>query len=103
MWKQRCGSEATYSNLIGVFQRTAHQGYADSVRNLVSQPPCNLTSDCCTEIFELPQEDIDSNSDDSEPFYTPPSSPTSPDSEPLFNLERVHHTPGKIMLPYYMQ
>ena len=95
MWKQRCGSEATYSNLIDVFIRADYQDYANSVRKLVSQPPSNPVSECCTKIFELQQKDGNSNSDDSEQFYTPPSSPT-PDSEPLFYLERISQTRGKI-------
>ena len=31
MWKQARGSESTYINLIGVFERAGHQDYADTV------------------------------------------------------------------------
>ena len=34
MWKQKLGSTATYSNLIGVFERAGYQGYADTVYKL---------------------------------------------------------------------
>ena len=39
-WKQKFGSTATYSNLIGVFERAGYQGYADTVRKVLlpSQP-----------------------------------------------------------------
>ena len=35
-WKQACGSEATYLNLIGVFQRAGYQKYADTVQSIVA-------------------------------------------------------------------
>ena len=40
MWKQKLGSAATYSNLIGVFERAGYQGYADTVYKVLlpSQP-----------------------------------------------------------------
>ena len=33
-WKQKLGSSATYSNLIGLFERAGYQNYADTVRNI---------------------------------------------------------------------
>ena len=33
-WKQKLGSNATYNNLIGVFERAGYQGYADTVRDI---------------------------------------------------------------------
>ena len=40
MWKQKLGSTATYSSLIGVFERAGYQGYADTVYKVLlpSQP-----------------------------------------------------------------
>ena len=43
MWKQARGSEATYINLIGVFQRAGHQDYADRVRTLFELEPDTST------------------------------------------------------------
>ena len=34
MWKKARGPEATYINLIGVFERAGYQDYADAVRKL---------------------------------------------------------------------
>ena len=34
MWKQAHGSEATYINLIGVFERVGYKEYADMVYKL---------------------------------------------------------------------
>ena len=42
-WKQKRGSEATYGNLIEVFERAGYEQCADFVRNLIST--CNN----CTE------------------------------------------------------
>ena len=92
IWKQRRGSEATYCNLINVFERAGHQDYADTIRRLVSQA---YNDDCSGEIFEKPiqQRDSDSDSDESAVYYTPPSSP-----QPLlFELDRVYHTVGKVL------
>ena len=36
-WKQRLGSNATYSNLIGVFERAGYQGYADTVYKVLKE------------------------------------------------------------------
>ena len=36
-WKQKLGSNATYSNLIVVFERAGCQEYADTVRRLLLQ------------------------------------------------------------------
>ena len=33
-WKQRLGPNATYNNLIGVFERAGYQGYASTVRDI---------------------------------------------------------------------
>ena len=34
MWKQAHGPEATYINLIGVFEHAGYRDYADTVRKL---------------------------------------------------------------------
>ena len=34
-WKQKLGSNATYNNLIGVFERAGYKSYADTVRDLM--------------------------------------------------------------------
>ena len=34
-WKQRLGPNATYTNLIGVFERAGYKYYADRVRQIV--------------------------------------------------------------------
>ena len=34
MWKQARGAEATYMNLIGVFERAGYKDYADKVYKL---------------------------------------------------------------------
>ena len=39
MWKKAHGSEATYINLIGVFERAGHKDYADTVRTLFEPEP----------------------------------------------------------------
>ena len=36
MWKQARGSEATYLNLIGVFERAGYQEYAETVQSTVA-------------------------------------------------------------------
>lgn len=33
-WKQKSGADATYNNLIRVFELAGYQGYAEIVRNL---------------------------------------------------------------------
>ena len=38
-WKQKLGSSATYSNLIGVFERAGYQGYADTVHKVLRESP----------------------------------------------------------------
>ena len=43
-WKQKLGSTATYSNLIGVFERAGYQGYADTVHKVLRQSPPGHTS-----------------------------------------------------------
>ena len=37
MWKQGCGPEATYINLIGVFERAGYKDYADKVYKLLEE------------------------------------------------------------------
>ena len=45
-WKQKLGSDATYSNLISVFEHAGYQGYAEVVRyvcgeyNNITPPQC---------------------------------------------------------------
>ena len=34
-WKERLGSNATYGNLIDVFERAEYRGYASKVRKIV--------------------------------------------------------------------
>lgn len=34
IWKQTNGSDATYGNLIKVFERAGYHGYADTVKNI---------------------------------------------------------------------
>ena len=34
LWKQKLGSRATYTNLIGVFERAGRKDYADLVRQM---------------------------------------------------------------------
>ena len=36
MWKQKSGSNATYKNLINVFERAGHQDYADKVKQMLA-------------------------------------------------------------------
>ena len=36
-WKQKLGSTATYSNLIGVFKRAGYQGYAEVVKQVCGE------------------------------------------------------------------
>ena len=44
MWKEARGSEATYINLIGVFERAGYKDYADTVYELFEED----TSACCS-------------------------------------------------------
>ena len=44
MWKEARGSEATYINLIGVFEHADHKDYADTVYTLFEAG----TSACCS-------------------------------------------------------
>ena len=37
MWKQRCGSSATYKNLFHVFQHAGYQDYADIVIKIIGK------------------------------------------------------------------
>ena len=38
------GSNATYSNLVGVFQRAGYQGYADKVYSIIGERSNGMAS-----------------------------------------------------------
>ena len=42
-WKQNLGSNATYSNLIAVFERAGYQEYADAIKKLIMQSSADKT------------------------------------------------------------
>ena len=42
MWKQKLGSNATYNNLIKVFESAGHKDYADLVRRIAGSYRINL-------------------------------------------------------------
>ena len=61
MWKQAHGSEATYINLIGVFQRAGYQEYADMVYKIgtfsdkyVSPSPTNIDRERSPDLSNSP-------------------------------------------------
>ena len=43
-WKQKLGSNATYNNLIGAFERAGYRGYADTVRKICGGSPLTIIS-----------------------------------------------------------
>ena len=78
MWKQALGKEATYSNLIGVFERANHQGYADTVRRIIEEMSSELTDD--------------SGGDEIFPGSTPSSSSPTLPLLPVFPAPNVYTT-----------
>ena len=75
-WMQRFGSNATYNNLIGVFERAGFQEYADIVRNVIQQ-----------SFVYCPKTNISFPDDETLPVSTPqsplPQLPVFPQLEPM--------------------
>ena len=66
IWKQKLGSNATYSNLIVVFIRAGYQEYADAIKKVILQSSVDKTEKLtenkvfptmpeCASLPQLPQ------------------------------------------------
>ena len=94
LWKQRLGSDATYTKLIGVFEHAGYKHYSENIRRIM------LCQENCEEMCD---------SDSDEEGFTPPQPQTYPNHKPLspvaipdpqisesyINLDPATHTGGK--------
>ena len=49
-WKQKLGSNATYNNLIGVFEQAGYQENADAIRKLILQSSVDKTENSADKL-----------------------------------------------------